>query len=222
MATPAAWHLQVDDRIEKIANELKSNPDFSHKEVPGLRSLLDDYIAPDVEVDKVNFAQRLLKVFKDSETDDTYQDLLAKHTQNEQDRIEKFVAGEDLNQTSQGFVMGPSLGCREELEKMQQAPAVAHVSSRKGVEKIKEPKFQVAEEEHSWFHKTIHKLADFFGIHHEDDESRILVCRSLFTLWLCIHRAAGLSKCRIPKLGSQRPKYTKSDLVRFYDLWSSP
>ena len=69
-----ALDTPVDDRIKLIAERLEGN-DFA-QEVPGLKKLLDDYIDPDVPVDKVIFHRRLLAVFRDSRTDFTYENLL--------------------------------------------------------------------------------------------------------------------------------------------------
>lgn len=163
-ATSTSWDSQVDDRINDIAESLSKDETFSTEEVPGLKSLLDDYIAPDVEVDNVDFVRRLLQVFKDSKTDDTYQDLLAKHTDDEKEKIAAFVAGGDPSKISQDFEMGPSYGCREELKTLQEAPTVVHVSAS-GVTLVKAEVEAVAQAEHDWFHSTVHKLADFFSSH---------------------------------------------------------
>ena len=63
MAAPMASDKLVDDRISVIAGDLGDDDDFNHKELPGLRSLLDDYLDPDIEVDRIHFTRRLLKVF---------------------------------------------------------------------------------------------------------------------------------------------------------------
>ena len=105
----------------------------------------------------------MLQVFKDSETDDTYQNLLAKHTADERHRIEKFVDGEDPKQISDGFVMGPSLGCREELEKLREAETIVHVSAS-GIEAVK-GSIDLVETAHDWFHSIVNKLAGWFGVH---------------------------------------------------------
>jgi hypothetical protein len=175
--TSKSWDSQVDDRINDIAESLSKDETFSTEEVPGLKSLLDDYIAPDVEVNNVDFVRRLLQVFKGSKTDDTYQDLLAKHTDVEQEKISSFVAGGDPSRISEDFEMGPSYGCREELKKLQEAPTVVHVSAG-GITRVKTEVEAVAQAEHDWFHATVNKLADFFGSHGgELDAAGVLVRR---------------------------------------------
>ncbi|KAF2093916.1 hypothetical protein NA57DRAFT_61132 [Rhizodiscina lignyota] len=165
MALPSrSWDLQVDDRISLIANKLGEDTEFSRKEVPGLKPLLDDYINPDVEVDSVDWRRRMLQVFKDSETDNTYQDLLAKHSPDEQQRIERFVAGEDPAKVSDGFVMGPSMGFREELAKLHEAPSIVHVS-RHGATVVKG---ELVPTDDDWFHRCVRKIAAHFGIHMEE------------------------------------------------------
>ena len=58
----------IDERIKKIVERLANVDEaFRKKRLPGLRSLLDDYINSDVDVDDVKFHRGLLKVFKDSE-----------------------------------------------------------------------------------------------------------------------------------------------------------
>ena len=91
-----------------------------------MKSLLDDYIAPDVDVGDVVFHCRL-QVFKQSE-DQTYEHILAQHTLDEQRRIEAFVAREKPEEVSKDFTMGSSLGCRQLLEKMHSCESVVHIS----------------------------------------------------------------------------------------------
>jgi hypothetical protein len=88
MAPSISWEAPVDTRIQLIAGRLASdsNQEFKAKRVPGLKSLLDDYIAPDVDVDGVVFHRRLLQVFKQSE-DQTYEYILEQHTPDKQRRI---------------------------------------------------------------------------------------------------------------------------------------
>ncbi|KAI8260504.1 L-gulono-1,4-lactone dehydrogenase [Colletotrichum sp. SAR11_239] len=69
MAPPTAWDCTVNDRLQFIVDSLDKSIKFSAKDVPGLKDLLADYVNPDVEVDHVHFIRRLLRVFKDSETD---------------------------------------------------------------------------------------------------------------------------------------------------------
>src|ERR1700733_13004562 len=94
MATSISWEAPVGTRIQIIAERLASdsNQEFRAKWVPGLKSLLDDYIEPDVDVGEVVFHSRL-QGFKQSE-DQTYEHILAQHTLEEQRRIEAFVARE--------------------------------------------------------------------------------------------------------------------------------
>lgn len=146
-------------------NSLGNDAEFSQKQVPGLKSLLDDYISPDVAVDSVDWRRRMLKVFKDSETDNTYQDFLAKHTPQEQELVERFVAGEDPEKISDGFVMGPSMGCREELEKLRQAEHIVHVSAAE-INTVRGADLVATDDD--WFHTTVRKISNFFGGHHSE------------------------------------------------------
>jgi hypothetical protein len=175
MASSISWEAPVDTRIQLIAQRLASdsNQEFSAKRVPGLKSLLDDYIAPDVNVDDVVFHRRLLQVFKQSE-DQTYEHILEQHTPDEQRRIEAFVAGENLEEISKDFTMGPSLGCREELKKMYSCESVVHISSA-GPTAIKGLSNEdLKETDGHWFHRAVQRLAELF--HHDDDRHAVTVC----------------------------------------------
>jgi hypothetical protein len=178
MAPSISWEAPVDTRIQLIAERLASdsNQEFRAKRVPGLKSLLDDYIAPDVDVDDVVFHRRLLRVFKQSE-DQTYEHILGQHTPDEQRRIEAFVAGEKPEEISKDFVMGPSLGCREELEKMYSCESVVHISSA-GPSAIKGlSNDDLKKTDGHWFHRAVQRLAEFF--HDHDDKHAVTVCTML-------------------------------------------
>jgi len=174
MAPSISWDAPVDTRIQRIAEGLGSeeNHEFSTKRVPGLKSLLDDYIAPNVDVDDVIFHRRLLQVFKQSE-DQTYEHIRDQHTPDEQRRIEAFVAGEKLEDISKGFTMGPSLGCREELKKMYSSESVVHISGA-GLTAIKGlSNDDLKKTDGHWFHQAVQKLAKLF--HLDDDRHAVTV-----------------------------------------------
>lgn len=122
MATRLAPDYDVDSRIREVAKALGEHPEFSDRDVPGLAKLLDDYLDDDVDVNswdsgRIDFMRRLLKVFKDSPSDNTYQDLQQYYTQNENDRLERFVEGEEAEKCSHGFRTGPSLGTRHQIHR---------------------------------------------------------------------------------------------------------
>ncbi|KAI8188307.1 L-gulono-1,4-lactone dehydrogenase [Colletotrichum sp. SAR 10_75] len=140
MAPPTAWDCTVNDRLQFIVDSLDKSIKFSAKDVPGLKDLLADYVNPDVEVDHVHFIRRLLRVFKDSETDGTYSSILHKHTDDEQNLIERFLEGGesgDPKTLGKQYNMGPSLGCREELEHLCQAACILQIGAQ-GITKLKE------------------------------------------------------------------------------------
>ena len=162
-------------RIEIITNRLNDLDEaFRKRRFPGLRSLLNDYINPDVEVDDVKFHRGLLQVFKNSE-DTTYERILGQHTKDEQERIEKFVAGGNLEDVGKHFVMGPSQGCREELAKMHKADSIFHISAAGPTHVKGLSSDDLKEADGGWFHEAIHKLADLFHHDHHDNDS-VLVC----------------------------------------------
>jgi hypothetical protein len=165
-----ARDVPVDGRIKLIADKLEGN-DFA-EEVPGLRQLLDDYIDPAIPVDKIEFHRRLLAVFRDSETDNTYQHLLAKHTDDEKGRVKRFVDGEKLSEVSQGFVMNPSLIVREEVKKLHEVGRVE--VSAAGPVYVNGLSDDELREKDGPFHKFVHGLAELF--HHDEDDKIVTVC----------------------------------------------
>ena len=167
----SAWELPVDSRIEIIANKLGES-DF-RKQVPGLKTLLDHYLEQKGDVDAVDFYRDLLNVFKKS-PDQTYEGLLAKYTADEQHRLETFVDGKKAREVSPGFTMGPSLGAREEMQKLQEATAV-NVSAG-GPVHVDGLSDDHLKEHHGHFHTFLHELAEMF--HHKDKDS-VTVCGAL-------------------------------------------
>lgn len=124
MAPSLAASTGLDHRLQLIVDALGKDTDFEKKELPGFQSLLSDYLSPDVETDKYGLIRRLLKVFKDS-SDNTYQDYLGYHTDDEKKRIERFVDGATAEECGKGFQILPNLGTREELEQLLSAPLVS-------------------------------------------------------------------------------------------------
>ena len=157
---PSAWDARVDDRISIIRDRL-GEVGFA-KEVPGLKDVLNDYLDPDINTTKVDFHRGLLKVFKDSETDYTYSTLLNKYSDDEKSRLQRFVDGEDPSSICKGFIMGPSLGAREEMEIMHGAERVA--ISAAGPVHIDGLSSDELREKDSHLHKFVHALADFLHI----------------------------------------------------------
>ncbi|KXS94449.1 hypothetical protein AC578_5189 [Pseudocercospora eumusae] len=122
MATQLAPDHDVDSRIREVAKALEAHAEFSDKDVPGLAKLLNDYLSDSVDVNswdsgRIDFMRRLLKVFKDSPVDNTYQDLQQYYTKDENDRLERFVEGETAEKCSHGFCDGPSLGTRHHIHR---------------------------------------------------------------------------------------------------------
>lgn len=170
----AAWHQNVDSRIGLIDEALDKDESLRAK-LPGFKSLLDDYLASNVDVSKQDFHRRLLQVFRDSEVDNTYQDLLKHFNPDEQARITKFVDGKALDDVSHGFDMGPSLGVREHLEVMAEADAV-HISSA-GPVHVKGMSMGSLQERDSVFHQFVEKLAELFC--YDEKEFVLVSCDSI-------------------------------------------
>ena len=205
MASLYAWDHPVDDRLQTIADKLAQpeNEDFQKTQVPGLKGLLDDYIADidrsddSKQVDYINFHRRLLKVFKDSK-DETYQDLLQKHSEDERRRLDNFVEGADPNEVCKGFEMGPSLGCREHLEKLVKSQTAVKVSST-GVVDIKwEKDGSTNGVDGSWFHQQVQKIKELF---HPSDDGHILVGYSPIDRPVKAKQCKVVSGQEVPKLG---------------------
>lgn len=112
----ACWHHTPSQRLDIIADGLAENEDI-HKKLPGLRTLLKDTVNPEVPVSPAEFHQRLLRVFRQSDYDFAYEENLKKLSQDERDRVEKFVAEEKpIDDVSRDFDMCISLGVREHLQ----------------------------------------------------------------------------------------------------------
>ena len=173
---PSAWDAQVDDRIGIIAEALGKLE--IAKQLPHLKDVLDDYLNPDTDTTKVQFHRGLLQTFKDSETDNTYQNLLSKYSDDERSRLEKFVEGEDPEKVSKGFVMGPSMGARDEMNALRGSERV-HVTGA-GPIHVDGLSSNELREKDNLLHKFVHQLADFFHIHEDKDavDVRDLVERS--------------------------------------------
>ncbi|KAK4642338.1 hypothetical protein QC761_0083510 [Podospora bellae-mahoneyi] len=125
----SCWDHNVDERIGLIADGLSHNDDI-RKKLPGLRTLLNDYLSPDVTVESTDFHKRLLRVFRESEHDFAYQQCLDRLTSDERDRVEKFVADDkSLEDVSDGFDMCVSLGVRDHLQHLTGVPCLQVSSS---------------------------------------------------------------------------------------------
>ncbi|KAI9159147.1 putative xylitol oxidase [Paramyrothecium foliicola] len=203
-APTTAWNHQVNERINLIVDKLKDNKIFAETEVPGLLELLDDE-----NVSNVEFSQRFLRVFKDSETDGTYSDLLSRYTPGEQEQLKAFVNGEEQpKDLGDNFVLGPSLGCREELSKLEQAECIAHVTPNdfsyvaptqlqtlapSGVSKMVNQRLASVAPADAWFKQAVEKMkANFVDAHHGND-------------WIKVYKNApfqnwGLNVANLPNL----------------------
>ncbi|RFN54297.1 putative xylitol oxidase [Fusarium flagelliforme] len=166
-----AWDHQVYDRANHIVEKLDENPEFSKTNAPGLRDLLSDFASPDVKVSDVDFHRRLLKVLKDSETDGTYSSMLKMYTPEEQEKIQRFVAGENVKDLAENFVPGPSLGCRQGIDKLQQAESIVRIT-HESINDIKKPGpegdllatfRQTNSVVDDWFTEAVVGLRDFFS-----------------------------------------------------------
>ena len=175
MVASYSWDSSVDARIKVIVEKLgtTSNDEFRKVQLPGLKDLLQDYISAKTDDSGIDFHRRLLQVFKRS-ADNTYEQLLGKHTQDEQDRLERFVKGAKLEDVGKGFVMGPSLGCREELQQLQPSRALhvptagpVHVEGLSGGE---------SGHEDNAFLKIVHATANLFYSNHDDAQDKVMAC----------------------------------------------
>ena len=167
--------------------------------MPGLADLCHDYFDPAVEVTPEDYYRRLLGVFKDS-PDQTYEKLLAKHTDAEQKRVEQFLSGKHPEDICDGFQLGPSLGAREELQQLAKA-RVFKVSAADGAVDL-ETLSSETHEHHDVFHKVLHGLADLFRRHDHQDELLVHIGPPEVYPSLT-DTQPGLQKCRVSQLGPE-------------------
>ncbi|KAL8398453.1 hypothetical protein RB596_005832 [Gaeumannomyces avenae] len=126
MATYSAVDKSVDQRIQIIVQALAKHHKVK-KELPGLQSLLQDYLAHSIDVTPETFHRRLLSVFKAS-PDVTFEECLGQLLPDQQARIQQFIDGSPLGEIARGFQTGSSLGVKEHVALMTASDAV-HVSS---------------------------------------------------------------------------------------------
>lgn len=171
-----AWDLSVDERIKLLATTLSENKDLQGK-LPGLSSLLDDYLDDGIPVTQQDFFRRILQVFRDSAVDNTFQRLLDEFTSNEREKITKFVDGEPIEEVCRGFrdcgAAGISLGVREHLEKMNEADTV-HVSSD-GPVHVRGLSMGSLKERDCIFYNFVHEIAELLHIHTDAEKDSVLV-----------------------------------------------
>jgi hypothetical protein len=125
MAISYAAEHDDDARIGLLVKALQAKSRFADKHIPGLGALLTDYLDPDVDVNsygsgRIEFNRRLLRVFKDSPSDNTFQDLRERYSDHEKDRLDQFLAGATPDDCARGFRKGPSLGTRHHIERFRE------------------------------------------------------------------------------------------------------
>ena len=111
----------VEDRLRHIADHVRQDNEVNDHRLPGLASLLDDELNPDVDVSHEDFLRRLLRVFKDSKTDATFSSILSKYDPEESNRVHSFVNGSSIAHTGHNFEIGISLAAREEFQRTSSA-----------------------------------------------------------------------------------------------------
>jgi hypothetical protein len=180
----SVWDRTTEERLRLIAQGLADNDEI-HWKLPGLRTLLTDYVDPRVDITSADFHRRLLRVFRDSDYDSAYQDNLEKLSPDEKERIERFVAEDkSLDDVSRDFDMCMSLGVREHLQHLIGVDC-AHVSSA-GVQMFTAPPeggaaqppvetqveglsgrshFDWVKDRDTVFHSFLHELKELFTGH---------------------------------------------------------
>ena len=71
-------------------------------------------------------------------------------------------------------MMGPSLGCRDELAKMHRADSIFHISAAGPAHVKGLSSDDLKKADGGWFHEAIHKLAENFK-HDDYDKASVLV-----------------------------------------------
>ena len=84
-------HDSIESVTECILGLRKKADD---KDLPGFGGLIDDWFNPDVDVDEEQFVRRFLHVFKQSDKDFTYEDILKGYDDDVQSIVNQFVDGE--------------------------------------------------------------------------------------------------------------------------------
>ncbi|KAK9416811.1 hypothetical protein SUNI508_09509 [Seiridium unicorne] len=173
--------LPVDKRLGLIKDQINSNDNIDKSE-PGhseLLKLLDGYFGD--KVDHIDFLRGLLRVYRESKTDKAYQSFVKdKLTDDERDRVERFVTGAKAVEAGRGFQIPHSIGSREEaasLDRVSQVviPATApsmllRESSDESFAKID---INAIAAPQTGIAGLAHKLAAFLWNHGHDDEVKV-------------------------------------------------
>ncbi|KAJ6509053.1 hypothetical protein C8R45DRAFT_463892 [Mycena sanguinolenta] len=152
MAEHSAVSENVDQRLQTIVDGLEKQIEMQNQ-LPGLQSLLIDYLDAERDVTPEDFHRRLLEVFHQS-PDMTYEKRLGELQPDQRERIEKFVAGESIEDVSKEFKLGPSLGVPEEYLNLLATSDAIHISS------VESPEFSgISEDESEWQSTSRNTLA---------------------------------------------------------------
>lgn len=106
-------------RFQKLIDTVRDDADLDGRVLPGFADLLEKIVDVETDVPREESVRRMLSVFWKSETDETYSNVLAKYQPEEEHRIRSFVQnGKLATAVGKDFHIGPSLGAREELPKI--------------------------------------------------------------------------------------------------------
>jgi hypothetical protein len=170
--TSASWDNDTNQLLQLIADALENNSRVN-SDLPGLKSLLDDYLDENVDVGKVDFHRRMLQVFKRSTSDHKYEELLEYLTPDEKHRVENFVDGkEELEDIADGFEIGFSLGSREHIKDMIKTNSVT--VSAAGPVHIDGLSHDELKMKDKILYKFVHGLWELFHCFHRDIEDEQL------------------------------------------------
>lgn len=163
-ARPSAWTLTTDQILQQLSDALGKHPDVA-ADFPGLKDLLDDYLDDKIDLHRIEFHRRLLRVFRDAPHDDTYQGLLGKLEEPERERVARFVdGGEGVEECGLGFEHTMSLGVREHIREMLGRDAVR--IGKEGPVHVAGLSSEELKEKDGVFHQFVHGLASLFKCVH--------------------------------------------------------
>ena len=107
--------LPTLNALSSLAETIRSDKDLDEKLLPGLATLLDREVDPNVDVDDTNFTLKLLQVFRDSR-DQTFEGELDRFTKTERKLFDQAVSGhKSIIDAAEQYQPEPSLSARKAL-----------------------------------------------------------------------------------------------------------
>ncbi|KAI3394705.1 hypothetical protein diail_2290 [Diaporthe ilicicola] len=111
-------------RLSELVKVIRDDEHRNSKQLPGLAKLLNEYASDSINTPpKEDLIRRLIRVFKNSSTENSYSRVLKNHSPEERQLINRFVVDqESAFEVGKDFHIGPSPGARNELENLNSRP----------------------------------------------------------------------------------------------------